>query len=279
MRAAGHLANGSDAAARLPKNVITRSLGPNASVEVDLEGPFPVEPGDTFLLCSDGLTGQVPDEELGPILASLSPDEATRFLVDLANLRGGPDNITILIAQVTGGATPGEHAANSSLGGSPRARRGVHPALWAISGAFTLAGVVLAVLNLLPVALIVALVGLLGLSIGAWRTFGPGSPGPAEGGERRIGQGPYTRTPCDKADQVVQRLHETMEELRQAAIDEDWTIDWPPIERHCQTAEHAAKAREYQKAIQAYSHAISYTMKELREQRKKRKSDSTIDLL
>ena len=49
----------------VPKNIITRSLGPNAEVEVDLEGPFPLEMGDTFLLCSDGLSGQVRDEEIG----------------------------------------------------------------------------------------------------------------------------------------------------------------------------------------------------------------------
>ena len=43
----------------VPKNIITRSLGPHADVQVDLEGPFPLEVGDTFLLCSDGLSGQV----------------------------------------------------------------------------------------------------------------------------------------------------------------------------------------------------------------------------
>jgi protein phosphatase len=86
------------------KNVIIRSLGPDPEVEVDIEGPHPVRPGDTFLLCSDGLTGVVPAEEVGAVVSVLPPEEAARLLVNLANLRGGPDNITVLIVQVAGGA-------------------------------------------------------------------------------------------------------------------------------------------------------------------------------
>ena len=84
------------------KNVIIRSLGPDAEVEVDVEGPHPVQDGDAFLLCSDGLTGVVSPEEIGPVVSVLPPDEAARLLVNLANLRGGPDNITVLIVQVGG---------------------------------------------------------------------------------------------------------------------------------------------------------------------------------
>jgi protein phosphatase len=82
------------------KNVIIRSLGPDEEVEVDIEGPHPVLPGDAFLLCSDGLTNVVTPQEVGAAVAALAPDEAARFLVQLANLRGGPDNITVLIVRV-----------------------------------------------------------------------------------------------------------------------------------------------------------------------------------
>jgi serine/threonine protein phosphatase PrpC len=92
------------------KNVIIRSLGPDPDVEVDIEGPHPVQPGDAFLLCSDGLTGVVTPQEVGAVVTALPPDEAARFLVHLANLRGGPDNITVLIVQVPGGNTPGTTA-------------------------------------------------------------------------------------------------------------------------------------------------------------------------
>ena len=84
----------------IPDNIILRSLGPTAMVKIDLEGPFPNKPGETFLLCSDGLSGQVTNGELGVLTKSLSPEEACRTLIDLANIRGGPDNITLVIAQL-----------------------------------------------------------------------------------------------------------------------------------------------------------------------------------
>ncbi|MEE2739720.1 MAG: PP2C family serine/threonine-protein phosphatase [Planctomycetota bacterium] len=84
----------------IPNNIILRSLGPTSMVKIDLEGPFPNKPGETFLLCSDGLSGQITNEELGVLTKSLSPEEACRTLIDLANIRGGPDNITLVIAQL-----------------------------------------------------------------------------------------------------------------------------------------------------------------------------------
>src|SRR5580704_4659378 len=99
MMATGQLPAG-DVANFIPKNIITRSLGPHVEVKVDLEGPFGLEAGDVFLLCSDGLTGQVKDEQIAAILGSMSPAEATRALVDLANLHGGPDNVTVIVARL-----------------------------------------------------------------------------------------------------------------------------------------------------------------------------------
>jgi protein phosphatase len=101
------------------KNVIIRSLGPDPEVEVDIEGPHPVQTGDAFLLCSDGLTGVVPPEEIGPVVTVLPPDEAARLLVNLANLRGGPDNITVLIVHVGGGT--GLFSSGKKGGGLKRA--------------------------------------------------------------------------------------------------------------------------------------------------------------
>jgi len=85
----------------IPKNQITRSLGPTEKLRVDLAGPMPIEVGDTYLACSDGLSGQVTDQEIGQILTIFPPDVAAETLVNLANLRGGPDNITMVIAQTT----------------------------------------------------------------------------------------------------------------------------------------------------------------------------------
>jgi len=83
----------------IPKNIITRSMGPHPQVNVDLEGPFPVDAGDVFLLCSDGLSGQVADEEIGLLAGSLPPAEAAAALVGLSLVRGAPDNVTVIVAR------------------------------------------------------------------------------------------------------------------------------------------------------------------------------------
>ena len=84
----------------VPKNVITRSLGPEVDIEVDIEGPLAVELGDVYLLCSDGLSGPVEDHEIGAFAANFHPRDACRYLINLANLRGGLDNITVLIVRI-----------------------------------------------------------------------------------------------------------------------------------------------------------------------------------
>jgi protein phosphatase len=120
-------------------NVILRSLGPDSLVDVDIEGPHPILPGDVFLLCSDGLSGQLTDYEIGAVAASLPPEEACDFLVELANLRGGPDNITVLIAKAGSADKPPVQVIDANL---PRpARRGVP---WPLTVLF--AGIALAIL-------------------------------------------------------------------------------------------------------------------------------------
>ncbi len=105
------------------RNVIIRSLGPDPEVEIDIEGPHPVSPGDIFLLCSDGLTGVVNPQEIGAIVSVMTLDDAARLLVHLANLRGGPDNITVLIVRVPGGTSQSSDGASSRPGILSRAFR------------------------------------------------------------------------------------------------------------------------------------------------------------
>jgi serine/threonine protein phosphatase PrpC len=81
------------------RNVITRALGYQSEISVDLFR-WPLQVGDIVLLCSDGLHGLVTDEEIAEIAAAHAPDEAIERLIDLANERGGPDNITVAIARV-----------------------------------------------------------------------------------------------------------------------------------------------------------------------------------
>ena len=79
------------------RSVITRALGPENSVEVDTFR-IPAREGDVFLLCSDGLSGMVGDEDMAAILASAgSLEEKVTTLVDAANDNGGRDNITAVL--------------------------------------------------------------------------------------------------------------------------------------------------------------------------------------
>jgi protein phosphatase len=100
----------------IPSNVIVRSLGPEPLVQVDVEGPHPWQEGDVYVLCSDGLSGPVSDNEIGAVASVLPPAEACRFLIDLANLRGGPDNITVIILRI---GTAGSDS-RAVTGSSPR---------------------------------------------------------------------------------------------------------------------------------------------------------------
>lgn len=81
------------------RNVITRSLGYQEDVEVDLTIRA-LRRGDQYLLCSDGLSGHVADEEMADLLTRFGPQEAARRLIELACERGGEDNITTVIARV-----------------------------------------------------------------------------------------------------------------------------------------------------------------------------------
>ncbi|MBT3220228.1 MAG: Stp1/IreP family PP2C-type Ser/Thr phosphatase [Proteobacteria bacterium] len=81
------------------RNVITRSLGYQEDVEVDLQ-VLAVRRNDRFLICSDGLSGHVSQEEMGELIERHSPQEAARRLIELACERGGEDNITAVIAYV-----------------------------------------------------------------------------------------------------------------------------------------------------------------------------------
>jgi protein phosphatase len=86
-----------EAAEHPQRSVITRALGPEAAVEVDTFS-YPARAGDVFLLCSDGLSSMVRDDEIAAILRDAgSLEEAGQRLIDAANEAGGRDNITVVL--------------------------------------------------------------------------------------------------------------------------------------------------------------------------------------
>ena len=84
------------------KNVIVRALGMKETVKVDAIYDKP-RPGDLYILCSDGLCGPTGDDEIRDlVLKYKDPRECAQSLIDRANEKGGPDNITVVILRWVG---------------------------------------------------------------------------------------------------------------------------------------------------------------------------------
>ncbi len=202
----------------VPRNVITRSLGPDPNVEVDIEGPLPVEPGDVYLLCSDGLSGPVEDPELGAFAGNFHPKDACRYLLHLANLRGGHDNITVVIVRFGPWVEPEkddelpkaaeEHAANGKKAG------------W-IKGLAS---------------------GLLA------KKKGSGAP-PVE-------EHLYRSCECPVGEELVDRLAEQVRAAQQAAIEHTWPVEWPKLAALRKRAEKSRKSGDLRCSLKDLGEAI-----------------------
>jgi protein phosphatase len=277
LRAAGQLPPGSDMASVVPKNVITRSLGPNSNVQLDLEGPHPALLVDVYMLCSDGLTGRVEDAELGTIMLCLPPKEAAQALVDLANLRGGPDNCTVVIAKIIGAeATTGGTPAEPLRLGASNETKPVHPAIWIVAAVLVLAALVIAMMGyLIPAGVALGGAAIAGI-VGVAQRYRGIKAGTAVGHGRMLGKGPYTNTPCPPSHELAEKLAGTLQELREAAQEGSWSINWRPLDEAIKHAATADKAGNFAEAIRQYCRGITYMMSELKRQPPKKGSDSAI---
>lgn len=93
------------------KNLVTRSLGTHPEVEVSgWPAPLPLQPGDHFLLCSDGLYDQVEDDEMCAIVLPRKAADACEELVRKAKERGAPDNVTVAVVGLQTAAPPANMA-------------------------------------------------------------------------------------------------------------------------------------------------------------------------
>jgi serine/threonine protein phosphatase PrpC len=102
------------------RSVITRALGPEADVVVDVE-TFAARNGDVYLLCSDGLTSMIHEPGVRPVLERMTDlDHAGRELIAAANEAGGRDNITVILFRLeeVDGAGGGSHAAAATAAGA-----------------------------------------------------------------------------------------------------------------------------------------------------------------
>lgn len=253
----------------IPSNVIHRCLGPEPLVQVDIEGPYDIHPGDVFLLCSDGLSGPVSDAEMGAIVSVLPPAEACRFLVDLANLRGGPDNITAIVVRVThqGGPTPSTKPASKSVFS--------RIPWWAGTLGAGAASAVLAALlitqswtglatPLLIVAVGCVVAGLIGFFLHYQREMQR-----PEDDEDRPPAKAHRRRPCKIEKLLLERLKRALVTLQQMAQDKGWEPDWEMVHESQSEAQRLEKENQTAAAFREYCRAMLPLTRAMHERRRK----------
>jgi len=246
----------------VPRNIITRSVGPTPEIEVDLEGPFSLRTGDVYLLCSDGLSGQIEDEEIGTILRCFDPDEAAHILVDLANLRGSPDNITVITVQVNrwqpSASSKADYAKaqrQASLAG--KVFRPVVTAAGLFAVGWLVSGPVLAITA--------ALVGGLVAGYRSFRKRLPVTPETAGSLNRqRLGKAPYTTCDCTLNEQSPKCMAKAVQEIRDVAINRLWQVDWDRFEALFAEAQAASNDGDYDRSVRLYGELIRFFMGQFR---------------
>ena len=276
MKAAGQLSANEEAEGKIPKNVITRSLGPYPECKVDLEGPFPIAVGDAYLLCSDGLTGVISDAEIAAFLSNMPPSEAVKVLVDLANLRGGPDNITVIIAKVAGPDLATSGNAKAIRVNSKKAQFAVHPLVWAIFGLSLLIVLFFLFLGQTFTAILPGVIALCTGGFALIRTLIGAASGETVAHGKAFGKGPYTRTSCGSGADVAKQLASILKQLQMGAVEQDWKVDWKQLKAQVAEAESSLKEGQPSKAVRVYGGSISFLMDQLRNQHGE--SSSSIEL-
>ncbi len=122
----GHL-SAEGARTHRQRSVLTRALGVEPHVEADIIEVLP-SIGDRYLLCSDGLCGEVTDEQTASVLRRLArPDEAARELIRLALTSGGSDNISVIVIDVVDDDNAAQRASESIRGEALNATRVITP--------------------------------------------------------------------------------------------------------------------------------------------------------
>lgn len=252
------------------KNVITRSLGPEPDVNVDIEGPYPVLPGDIYVLCSDGLTGHLNDAEIGIIVRTLPPGKACRLLINLTNLRGGSDNITVIIARV--GAIPAgvelieEDDDEIQTDDSGRGAWFL-ASMWSIAILFV-TGVVLALVgNGLGGAVMMGFSVVAGGLLLLWslgeskkKSGEASAPQSIDDPAETLFWKPYRTASARMRPKFFQHLKAVIGELHQAANSESWSIDHARLKNALTVASSASAKRQDSQVLAAYADAIETLM-------------------
>ncbi|MHC4879713.1 MAG: PP2C family protein-serine/threonine phosphatase [Planctomycetota bacterium] len=251
------------------KHVITRSLGPEPSADVEVDGPFPVIAGDRFVLCSDGLTGHVPDSEIGMIVRTLPHSEAVRLLINLANMRGGSDNITAVIAD----CGQGPEETDSAQSGETKPAEPTVGAFWMLFLWLTIliigVGAVLIVMKQWIAGGVLTGTGAMSLFalIAYWSRKRP-----AETTDLPDTESPpktYRTASARLTQEFLAGLARLARDLRELALEENWTINWQEHDRAVAAAREALDRKRSARALSEIGKAIEALMTGLHAHRRK----------
>jgi protein phosphatase len=253
----------------IPTNVIVRSLGPEPLVQVDIEGPHPLRAGDVFVLCSDGLSGPVSDREIGAAVSTLPPHEACRFLVDLANLQGGPDNITVLVVRVDRVPPNGKPPRRAA----PWYLRPQWP-MGALLASIALAALAI-VLHLIDVPLVMPLFllaalalsgGLVGLLVQSHQE--KNAPPEEEARPLQI----HRQHGCGIDNALVHKIARALATVEGRVRERQWEADWEQSRTHREQAERLLRGGDLPGAFREFCRAMLPLTETLQKYRQKEES-------
>jgi PPM family protein phosphatase len=261
MQQSGEISEESIRNSVIPKNVITRSLGPSPTVMIDVEGPFAVRKGDRFLLCSDGLSGQLADEEIGNLLSLLDIHAAAKAMVDLANCRGGPDNITVVIAEAQ------RDIGMDSQSASTATRNSVSfPTLFGLLAATGfLTALFLAFIQQIPLALVFAAAALIALITG-WIKMSTEKPAETIG--KGTGKAPYRKYSLKPSIAFANELHHAVRELTEWLKANGSSRKLPTLETNISAAKRLIDGKNSKDAIKQLANLLVEVTQEIRDRRK-----------
>jgi PPM family protein phosphatase len=249
------------------RNIITRSLGPEEHVDVDLEGPHAILPGDIFVVCSDGLSGAVSDEEIGGVVRELSPALACRLLVHMANLRGGGDNCTVIVVRV--GDLPANAPAEPEP--EPEPAPGVLGWGWLAGfwlGAMTLvAGLSMILFGRFEVGGVVTGIGAFTIIVMGLHALRRGNLFRRRHEGQTVMSRPHRTAVAQPSETLLQTLVGLEAQLRRAAQEEEWNVDWQAHRQALSSMSASQEQRRYARGVRDVTRAIDLLMSDLPKRR------------
>jgi protein phosphatase len=218
--------------------------------------------GDRFLLCSDGLSGQVADEEIGLLLGLLDPATAVKALVDLANFRGGPDNITVVIGEVKRdfGVT------NASVVGPANRNAPGFPSSFGIIAAIgLLAAVALALVQQIPLAILATAAALVAV-VSGWVKMAASKQSDSQ--PKGFGKAPYRKYTCKPSAALANQLKDAVDELYAWLIKNSKSSNLDFLGGRIENAARELASKDYQSSIASCANLLVDVMQEIRDRRK-----------